>query len=170
MHCHLKDSILDVGLLYSVWCFSFERYNDKLEGMQKTWQTPEVQLFKKLLNLQFILNMHTPPEAPSIVRDTFTNLKDIKLTQAQETVDPVIIVTHEKHLFSFPLDVSALKKALYLPLHPIRENYFKGVERSWLMDMYVAIYGIHRVTHVPHEFSQIKVLGELYTSFKCRSE
>ena len=24
MHCHLKDSILDVGPLYSFWCFSFE--------------------------------------------------------------------------------------------------------------------------------------------------
>ena len=149
--------------------------NDIMTNLKecRSWQTPEVQLFKKVLNLQFILNMHPPQEAPSIVRDTFTNLKDIKLTQAQETVDPVTIVTHEKHLFSFPLDVSVLETALYLPLHPIREKYFKGVERSWLMDMYVAIYGIHRVTHVPlcyHEFSQIKVLGELYTSFKCRSE
>lgn len=35
------------------------------------------------------------------------------------------------------------------------------------------MYGTHRVIHVPlcyHEFNQIKVLGELYTSFKSRSE
>ena len=47
--------IVDVGPLYSFWCFSFERYNGILEGMQKTWQAPEIQLFKKVLNLQAIL-------------------------------------------------------------------------------------------------------------------
>ena len=27
MHCHLCESVLDVGPVYSFWCFSFERYN-----------------------------------------------------------------------------------------------------------------------------------------------
>ena len=102
LHCHLRESILDVGLVYSFWCFSFERYNGFREGMQKTWQAPEVQLFTKVINLQFILNMESPPTAPSSVTDTFMFLKNQKNTQAQEIVDPKALKTHTKNFFSIP--------------------------------------------------------------------
>ena len=123
LHCHLRDSILDVGPVYSFWCFSFERYNGILEDMQKTWQAPEVQLFHKITNLQAILNMDNLPEAPALIRDTFFSLKDSKLTQAQEVIDPTVLTAHEKKLFSFPHEVCALEAAHYLPLRPIREKY-----------------------------------------------
>ena len=47
MACHLQECILD-------WCFPFERYNGLLEGLQKSWNGPEKQMFQKFLNMQYI--------------------------------------------------------------------------------------------------------------------
>lgn len=60
MHCHLKDCILDMGPLFSFWCFSFEQYNI-LEQMNKTWNAPELQFIHKFANLQ-VLASHILPE------------------------------------------------------------------------------------------------------------
>ena len=49
MHCHLKECIMDVGPLHCFWCFSL---NGMLEKMQKTWQSPEIQLAHQVCNLQ----------------------------------------------------------------------------------------------------------------------
>ena len=59
-----------------------------------------------------------------------------------------------------------------MPLHPIREQYFTEIEQGYLKEMYAALYGLERVHHVPlcyKEFSQVRVMGELYTSKKSRS-
>ena len=53
MHGHLCESIIDIGPVYSFWCFSFECYNRILEGMQKTWHAPKVQLFHKIFMCPF---------------------------------------------------------------------------------------------------------------------
>ena len=58
LHCHLLKYIQDVGPEYSsFWCFSFKRYNGVLEGMQKTWHAPEIQLIHKIANMQNILHL-----------------------------------------------------------------------------------------------------------------
>ena len=52
MACHLKDCILDYGVLSAFWCFPFERMNGILEGMKKSWVSPEKQMFSQFINLQ----------------------------------------------------------------------------------------------------------------------
>ena len=69
MHCHLKDCIMDVGPLHLFWCFSFERYNGILEKMQKTWQSPEIQLAQKFCNLQMLSLLDLPDRIPAELTD-----------------------------------------------------------------------------------------------------
>ena len=52
MACHLKDCMLDYSVLSAFWCFPFERMNGILEGMKKSWVSPEKQMFSKFINLQ----------------------------------------------------------------------------------------------------------------------
>ena len=52
MACHLKDCMLDYGPLASFWCFPYERYNGILEGISKSWISPEKQMFLKFLGMQ----------------------------------------------------------------------------------------------------------------------
>lgn len=58
MHMHLKDCILDAGPVYTFWCFSFEKYNGMLGGMNKSWRLPEQQLihrFQKFISNRSII-------------------------------------------------------------------------------------------------------------------
>ena len=85
MHCHLKECILDVGPLFSFWCFSFERYNGVLERMNKTWNAPEVQLIHKFANLQSLAAATLPNN---------TSLELVKcFQQARETVLPNPVIS-----------------------------------------------------------------------------
>ena len=54
MACHLKECLLDYGVMIAFWCFPFERMNGILEGMKKSWVCPEKQMFSKFLYLQTI--------------------------------------------------------------------------------------------------------------------
>ena len=83
--------------------------NGVLEGMQKTWHAPEVQLLHKIANLQNLLYLDTPPDAPSIVSETFVQLKSVKVTQVQEVIDPLTIYNYERGLFCNPYFVCSLK-------------------------------------------------------------
>ena len=40
MHCHLKDSVIDYGPVYSFWLFSFERFNCLLGSIPTNSEPP----------------------------------------------------------------------------------------------------------------------------------
>lgn len=97
LHCHLWQCMIDVGPVYSFWCFSFERYNGLLEGMQKTWCAPEVQLFHKISNFQSIMYMDVPLDTSIVVSEMFQQLRSSKLTQAQDVTDLVALNNGKMH-------------------------------------------------------------------------
>lgn len=43
LHCHLKDCLLECGPVHAFWCFSFERFNGILGGMQVNGRSIEIQ-------------------------------------------------------------------------------------------------------------------------------
>ena len=51
MHCHLCESVLDVGPVYS----QLNTIMVFLEGMPKTWHAPEVQRLHKITDLHTFL-------------------------------------------------------------------------------------------------------------------
>ena len=67
LHCHLKECILDCGPVHAFWCFSFERFNGILGGMQVNGRSVELQLMRKLLAGRFIWDVEFPKE----FHDTF---------------------------------------------------------------------------------------------------
>ena len=49
MHCHLKESIVDYGSVYSFWLFSFERFNGLLGAIPSNKRSIEPQLMKRFV-------------------------------------------------------------------------------------------------------------------------
>ena len=49
MHCHLKESIIDYGPVYSFWLFSFERFNGLLGSIPSNKRSIEPQLMKRFI-------------------------------------------------------------------------------------------------------------------------
>ena len=45
MSPHLKECILDFGPLPAFWCFAFELFIGILEDINKSWISPEKQMF-----------------------------------------------------------------------------------------------------------------------------
>ena len=69
LHCHIKETIVDYGPVYSTWCFTFERFNGILQSFQKNWIHPELQLLSKFLNFQGVLAAEFPFRLPLDVSD-----------------------------------------------------------------------------------------------------
>ena len=149
LHGHLKECILDVGPLYSFWCFSFERYNGILEKMKKSWHAPEQQLIHKFSNLQTLASTVLPPNLPLELSQVFTQVKQYKTALPDAIISGLIVFKYEQNLMYLPHEVSAVKECFQHMVPPGREKYIKNHQRQDLMQMYCAIYGIESVVHVP---------------------
>ena len=91
MHAHLRDCVLDVGPVYSFWCFSFERYNGILEHLQKTWHSPEIQIMEKFTLMQTLnatdVSTSSPPELLACLnglKKNYVMLEDIEFLMVSQ--------------------------------------------------------------------------------------
>ena len=76
MHCHLCESVLDVGPVYSFWCFSFEPYNGiwkECKYLACTWSSTASQNRKPTKSSLFGY-----PTRCTHYCDTFAQLKSVK--------------------------------------------------------------------------------------------
>ena len=172
LHGHLKKCILDVGPLYSFWCYSFERYNGILEKMKKSWHAPEKQLIHKFTKLQTIAAATLPPNLPKELVQVFTQAKESKTVLPDPNISGLTMLKYEHFLMCLPSEVIAIKQSFQHIIPPGREKFMMNHQREDLTKMYQSIYGHQNVLHVPlryTEFNQIKVLEQVYTSAKSRT-
>ena len=169
LHGHLKECILDVGPLYSFWCFSFERYNGILEKMKKSWHAPEQQLIHKFSNLQTLAATVLPPDLPLELVQIFTQAKECETALPDPVISGLVVLKYEHNLMCLPQEICAIKQSFQYLVPPGREKYMLDNQRQDLSLMYRVIY--ENVVHVPlryTEFNQIKVFDRIYTSTKSR--
>ena len=172
MHCHLKQSVMDVGPLHSFWCFSFERYNGILENMQKSWQAPELQLIYKFSNLQSLASVELSQAIPPELCQCFTQMKQAKTALPDTTIDGVAFLKYEENLLCYPKHVCAARLPFHHPIPPGREKYLPEEARELLTEMYSVLYGLEKVVHVPlryEQFHSVEVFNEMYTSAGSRT-
>lgn len=94
MACHLKNCLLDFGPFSAFWCFPYERYNGILEGVSKSWMSPEKQMFLKFLGMQHVKQLcesNSENDFLAIVNEQLQpKIKDdyssVGQTQAKDTV------------------------------------------------------------------------------------
>ena len=174
MHAHLRDCVLDVGPVYSFWCFSFERYNGILEHLQKTWHSPEIQIMEKFTLMQTLnatdVSTSSPPELVACLNGLKKNY--VMLEDTVRIFDSKSLLRYEKNLFCLPACVCATKQPYHCLLPPLREKFLPEHLRDMLKSMYVKLYSPELVQHVPMRYEQITqldVFGQIYISLKSRS-
>ena len=151
LHCHLCKCIEDFGPVFSVWCFSFERFNGILESFQKSWHAPEIQVMEKFtlmqcLNFTDVSHLSPPELLPCLdaIKSNYTLLDDF---------DSYSLLNYEKNLFSIPADVCATLLPCHKIIPPFREKFF----------MYSKLYASQTIKHVPlkyNQFYQIQIYGQ----------
>lgn len=62
LHTHLIDCILDYGLVYSFWHFSFKRYDGMIGDYGTNQRAVEIQLMRKFTSNQFVKDIPLPVE------------------------------------------------------------------------------------------------------------
>ena len=179
MACHLRESLLDYGPLPAFWCFSFERYNGILEGMCRSWLSPEKQMFSKFLNLQYLdslsLQHTTLPEL-----DFVKIVSDSPLFQPSKLFDSVEqtaidgldiakqMTTHTCEISS----VDASMKSYHSLSYPRVEKVFTDTEMQFLHEMYQVLYSTShfKISRFYVEMKQITVHSLQLLSSKARSQ
>ena len=171
MHCHLEKCILDVGPIYSFWCFSFERYNGILEKMRKSWKSPEAQFIRKFVHFQELQHINVNKV---IDDDLLTATAFVKsMTSPEEplsTPDGLFVANNDNNLFCLPSSLSALQASYQKPVLPGEEKFFSEPTYTWLQQVYDKIYPDDEIEFVPRqyiEYKQIEVFSELFTSYKA---
>ena len=144
MCCHLKDCLLDFGPLSAFWCFPYERYNVLLEGMSKSWISPEKQMFLKFLGMQWIKQLSSLKTSEvdflsTIYRQIYSNTADYSSFGQTKAHDNVNI----RHIHNILCEVSALdavRKGHECLIPPYKEKCFNDAEISYLKEMYKFLY------------------------------
>ena len=179
MACHLKDTIYDYGSVYGFWCFSFERYNGILEGMKKSWVSPEKQLLMKFLYLQLLYFQN--PSKPSndfisLIHTGMENLRgseNISGSLSQMAFEELEVIEQAKSLSGSVSNIDAREKAFHKVIQPLYEKCFSDIEIEFMSQVYNALFPNNHVTHISRFYKQFKTLvmnGEEFVSTSSRSE
>lgn len=180
MACYLKESMLDYGPLPAFWCFSFERYNGILEGMCKSWITPEKQMFSKFLNLQYLNSLkikhaHLPEEdfVGIVSEGSFFQQSKVHSSVEQTAIDGIDIA---RQMSNHTCEVSCIDASLkchHIISLPQVEKVFSDADMHFLKEMYSHLYGTSEVVRVSRfylESKQVSSHGLQLLSTKARSQ
>ena len=147
MACHLKDCILDYGVVSAFWCFPFERMNGILEGMKKSWVVPEKQMFSKFINLQNV-SIFTAKEHASDFLDLLNKEKVIVHTD-NEGGSSSVDITQVDDQFTMEMignqccavsSINAIKQTYQVLACPLYERCLSDTEYDILSEMYSTLY------------------------------
>ena len=180
MACHLKDCIIDYGVLSAFWCFPFERMNGILEGMKKSWVSPEKQMFSKFINLQS-LSIFTAKEHDSgflcllnkeniiLHTDDEAGSSSVDQTQVNDQFTLEMIVNQNCEVSS----IIATKKEYQMLACPIYERCLNDAEYEILSEMYTILYPcltIHWISRFYKETKRLIINGEEFLSLQSQSD
>ena len=129
MHCHLKECILDIGPLFSFWCFPFERYNGILERMNKTWHAPELQLIHKFANRQILAAATLPENTPVELVKCFQQAKDYKTALPNPVISGFSVLQYKQNILCLPQNICSQQLPHHQLVNPGREKLMVKWER-----------------------------------------
>lgn len=176
LHTHLVECFLDYGPPYSFWLFSFERLNGILGSFHSNKRSVEVQVMRKILEMQNVVNIPTPKIDPAgkmkPLMDLFAGPNKTHVDNAGETARPnevFQIVT----LGQCPVlrDHTKYTDSCINPLGPRKHGCLTTVERNHLvaaLSAYLGPVDASRITGLYNRYSAVEVAGERYGSLENR--
>ena len=171
LHCHLKETVLNFGPIYSFWCFPYERYNGILGSYSTNNHSINIQVMRKFSFQQSLDKYLSDPEfLPDEYKDNImTNLVSqhtnastgsLKLQQLDFNAYKLILAQRDGAVHSnFAANVKdKLCGCIY-------EGAFTDLQFDLINQLYTSLYVNSSVAHVSR-FCQRSSDVELY----CTSE
>lgn len=175
LHCHLKETVLNFGPIYSFWCFPYEWYNGILRSYSTNNHSINIQVMRKFSFQQSLDKYVSDPEfLPEEYKDNImTNLESqhsnastvsLKLQQLDFNVYELILAQRDGAVHSnYAANVKdKLCGCIY-------EGAFTDLQFDIINQLYTSLYVNGSVAHVSH-FCQRSSDVELYcTNESCSS-
>ena len=148
-----------------------------LEGMCKSWITPEKQMFSKFLNLQYLSTINI--ESTDVPREDFVGLlstcsqSKVHSSVEQTEIDGIDIVQRMGNHTCEVSSIDALLNSHHSLSRPQVEKIFTDNDMHLLKRMYSHLYNacnIVRVSRFYLESKQVSVQGVQLLSTKSRSK
>ena len=156
LHCHIKETVLDYGPVYSTWCFAFEKFNGVMESFQKNWIYHEVQLTKKFVNFQNVLTLDLPILLPSALNDLLqmqsSKLKELTTGQGSLLSTHIETRTLKEYIANTTCPISSIDtsaKSFHEITSKMYEHYLSPENVKLLTDVYQSIYNEKAPSHIP---------------------
>ena len=180
LHCHIRETIVDYGPVYSTWCFAFERFNGILQSFQKSWIHPEIQLLSKFLNFQNVLAAEFPFSLPLDVVDILhlqsSKVREVTIGQGSlldTHVDSGFLHEYSRNSSCKLSSINTTETAFHKLPAQHYEQYLSPEDMSCIQEVYHEVYTSRQLLHIPMScevFYEIEVLGEKLVSSKCKGE
>jgi hypothetical protein len=159
LHGHLYDCILDFGLVYSFWLFSFERENGIFGSYKTNKKNIEVQLMKRFLKRSFVKeeDINMDKNFQSVFDELCNTTRErgtLGVMSAQ--LKPSILELSSQYT---PITEGCFNVATNIFALNLKDDILNDNEIRLLNQMYSTLY--------QHEFnvcSSVKVCKELYVN------
>ena len=170
LHCHLKDCLLECGPVHAFWCFSFERFNGILGGMQVNGRSIEIQLMRKLQTSRFVWDVNFPDK----FQDTFLPFFNQERTESVEG----LIVRNATKLVKTACcltvgDIQWSDLSLVGFPNSFKHFVFSVDELRTLLECYKTLYPgqlVEVTSNIARKYSNVKLGAEKFGSkMDCRN-
>lgn len=138
MSLHLRECLLDFGPFPAFWCFAFERYNGILEGISKSWVSPEKQMFLKFSEVQrlksFSDSLQKGDDFLALICDHMSRGKANEDcgSLGQMMSEDTLMMQEFKNVFCCVSLINAEIKPHQHLIPPYKEKYFTDPELKYL--------------------------------------
>ena len=178
MSLHLKECMLDFGPFPAFWCFAFERYNGVLEGIRKSWISPEKQMFLKFTDMQrlkyFSDSLQNCDDFLALVRDHIihSNVSENCGSLGQTMSEDILMMQSLNNISCGVSQIDAKVKSYQQLVPPFKEKYFTDSELQCLKEMYQLLYPEtnFEVSRYYKQYKKIKIHQVGYISQQSRSQ
>jgi hypothetical protein len=178
MSLHLRECLLDFGPFPAFWCFAFERYNGILEGISKSWVSPEKQMFLKFSEVQRLKSLSDSLRKEDgflgLICDHMSRGKpsDESGSLGQMMLDDTLMIQEFKNVSCCVSLIDAEIKPHQHLIPPYKEKYFTDPELKSLCEMYQLLYPSKNfeVSRFFLHYKKININSVEYISCQSRSQ
>lgn len=175
LHCHLAESIYNLGPIYSFWCFPYERFNGILGSYSTNNHSINIQVMRKFCLLQSLdSNLLDPYYITEEYKSNFESLLGPYLTSNAGSLEIQqfdTVFNHQSHPGSVFHNYNSKDKLC----QPVYEGALSDMQLDVMAALYREMYSYNAAVHVPRLYYrssdiELQAIGERYSSSSSLSK
>ena len=170
LHMHLQQCLRDCGPVYSIWCFSFERFNGLLESFYTNQKEIELQVMKKFIYKQLVQHMDIDKDFQSLLSPLESRQNEDYMYNPSDDLPKICKIYAPE---CDPEEMAFAGVTLVKPSNPRYEKTLDEGVVKLLNQVYATLYPMSELLHASHfcQLSQqVTLAGDTLASLRSRGE